>query len=392
MQESLSLGAGARVSARATLDVSASARLDLAASAQARLVTALSAWLSARWLPAPAWHPDPAWLDIDIPTPPIPAVSFSVISGLVQAQLACQAELGLDVSLAVQLAMLARVVTTLNLRLPDLQVMLDAGTAVGIAAEPEADWQALATLNDQVDIVAKATAQGVFAAQADAALAAEPDVPLGPWRPFLAKVKAIVPLIAILRSLGIDPADPQASVLLAARLRLLATVTLPAIAEPAVVFGLIARLHATLRLQASLKLDPRTVPFARVQLAVQARLQAAITALPPTVQLVAGEVIGVRARSPNPAILLTPDVMAQIQLLRPQVVAQFNWSVPGFHQLALLTTAAPVVKLVSQLKLLGVDPIRTAPCGPACDAGALRRPSAAVTGSPGNGTGAAPAG
>ncbi len=345
-------------------------------SEQGRLVSALATWLSARWLPAPPWNPDPEWLDLAIPDPPMPATSFSVISGLVQAQAACLEELGVDVTQPDQQAKLARIVRTMNRRLPELEEVL----------QDDADWDSLAAQNDQIDTVAKAVRQGVFAPWADDR--SEHDVPLGPWRPLLTKVKAIAPLLAILRSLDIDPADQDAPALLATQLRPLRGVKLPPIDAPLVSHGLIARLHALLRLQRSTGLNPRTVRFSQFQQAVQDKLDDTAAALPPELRTVEDDV---RERSPNPSMLLTRDIVEQIQLLQPQTVAQFNWSVPPFEELDLLTTAAPVATLVSQLKRLGLPPVRSTPCGGTCDAGSLRNTPAAATGLPDTGTGAAPA-
>ena len=372
------------------LGVSVDATLGLPVGMRAadQTVLAVGAWLAARWLPAPAWNPDPAWLEIVLPELPIPPAGLSVLSGLVQARLTCTLALGIDPALPARLPALARIVVTLNRRL-DLLAEL--------AADPT-PWDTLAALNDGVDIVVRALDAGLLApptasaqltVSADAAVAGEPSI--GPWRVLLAKIKALAPLIALFRALQIDPAQPGAVALLAEQVRLLRAITLPPIAQPLVLFQLINRFSAILRLQTSLGADPRTVPFSRVQLAVQRKVDALALRLPASLRLADGVVLGLPPRQPNPSLLLNPATIAHAQAIPFAMMEQLRWQVPEFQQLALLTTAAPLMSLVQLLRQLGIDPVMAAPCGGGCDAGTARDTQPATT-MPGSGTGAMPAG
>ena len=343
-----------------------------------KVVSAIGQWLATRWLPAAPWEPDPEWQDVELPEPPMQPAALSVLSGLIQAQQACQSDLAIDPAQPEQLGRLVRIVVTLNRRLDDLQQ---------VAEDDAAPWDDVAALNDQADAVRDALSQGLLSPPEDTG----PDQPIGPWRPLLTKVKALAPLISVFRMLDLDPADADAAELLSDRVRRLRAVTLPPLEAPSTVYRLIARYNAIGRLQRSLGADPRKVPFARVQRAVHRKVDAVVTQLPAEVRLVEDRLTGMAQRQPNPSNLLTNSVIAQAQAINPALLQRLRWKVPEFDQLDMLTTAAPVVTLVTLLRTLGTDPIRTSPCSRSCDAGAARGGQAA-TGSPDSGTGAAPAG
>ena len=362
------------------LSVAAQADLSLRLRVEDHTVNAIANWLAARWLPAPLWQPDLAWLDIHLPEPPMPAASLSVLSGLIQARLTCMAAFGIDPGVPAHLPRLARIITTLNLRIPELELL----------AADETPWQQLATLNDQVDVVLQALDHGLL--HPPSLTVQGPDVsgpPIAPWRGLLVKVKALAPLIAILRALNIDPTHTGAAMLLSEQVRALRALTLPELGQPLIVFRLISRFHAIARLRLSLGADPRTVAFSRVRLAVQRKVDGLAVRLPPSIRLLDGHLSGMPSRQPNPSLLLTPAIMAQLQSLPLGLLNRLRWQVPEFHQLTLLTTVAPVVALVEQLRALGLDPVLAAPCGTGCDAGAVPNARSAKA-MPGSGTGATP--
>ena len=339
-----------------------------------KVVNAVSDWLAARWLPAPPWEPNPEWQEVDLPEPPMPPAALSVLSSLIQAQQTCQADLAIDPAQPEQVSRLARIVATLNRRTEELQQ---------VAEDDATPWEEVAALNDHVDTVRDALGQGVLSPQED-------DPPIGPWRPLLAKVKALAPLISVFRTLDLDPTDPETVEILADRVRRLRAVTLPTLDRTLPIYRLIARYSAIGRLQTSLGADPRTVPFNRVQRAVKRKVDAVVEQLPPQIRLVEDRLVGMAQCQPNPSQLLTATMVTQAQAIEPALLDRLHWNVPDYQQIELLTTAVPVVKLVTLLRTLGNDPIRTSPCDRGCDARAASGREA-PTGSRGNGTGAAPA-
>ncbi len=346
----------------------------------ARQVAEAASWLAARWLPSPApWRPDPAWLGIELPAPPMPPAASAVLLGLVQARLDCIASLGLDPAEPAAAAGLARVVATLDARLPSLQPLAD---------DPR-PWQALATLNADADAVlaaasggalapalapARAPAGGPGAAQARAEAGAAM-AELAPWRPLIGRVKALAPLLATARLLGLEPAQPSFGPVLAAQVRALRTLALPPLADPTLLLRVTAQLAAVARLKASFGADPRLRPFAGVQAAVRRKVAAAAALLPAP--------FAPPPCPPNPSSLVNAQVMALLGALTPERLSGLAWQVPARDGLALLTTVAPVAALAAQVALLGTGAVRAAPCGQDCDAARVAR---AATASAGTGT------
>jgi len=353
----------------ASLSPGASVSLDLSLQEPglgvpgAPMLAAVSAWLSARWLPGPAFAPDPALLDVDWPAPPMPPQAMSTLLSLVLARASLVRVLGLDPVRPADLARLARVIATLNLRADLLAALL--------AAEPR--WDALVTPLAQADLVARAAAAGILALPApNVRLAATlaTGVPVAPWRPVLAKVKLLVPLVAIGQALSVDWTAPGAVDTLAALLRQLRALLLPPLTNLPMVLQLLARFDAAARLQLALGVNPRLVGPARVRAMVAARMTAAIRLMPPGLTLQAGVVAGLPPMQPNPSLILDPVVIRLALALRPPVLDRLRWQVPPFESLPLLTTGLPLASLLEALSKLGLDPIRHAPCGPVCDAAA----------------------
>ncbi len=214
-------------------------------SDQEQLVQAASRWLAARWLPAPPWEPDPAWLDEELPPAPLPPEALSVICALIQAGGTAQSVLQLDLTQPEDTRSLARVVATLNER----------GDALETLAADARPWSELAALNDQADTVRKAASQGVFTPQET-----PQDEPIEPWRPFLARLKSLAPLVAIGQLMRIDLAEPEAFPAIADRLRQLRAVRLPDLAKPTAVLQIIDRASAIDRLDQEPRAKPRGIP------------------------------------------------------------------------------------------------------------------------------------
>ena len=351
-QEQLSLP-GAAASAGVALSGSLQATAALALSEPAQLIAAISQFLALRWLPAPApWQPDPAWLELDLAPPPLPAAALAVITAMVQAAMQARAVLGLDLTAAADVRALARIVATLNLR---------TGALGALAADPR-PWTALAALNEQADAVRSAAQAGLFAAAPAPASAPS----LAPWRTLLAQIKALAPLIAIGQMLKLDFTSPHAFVALAEQIRLLAAITLPALSAPLAVGQVIARANAIARLSLSFGANPLVVPFAKVAAAVQLKIDAVLALLPPTVEMGPLGLTGMIDLPPNPGVLAPAAVVAAAMRIPPTALA---WSVPAFADVALLVSGNAAISLAG---LLGPGIVVAAPC-PVCDAQAAVR-------------------
>ena len=319
------------------------------------VLDAVSGWLAERWLPAPAWNPEPDWLELDWPDPPMPPSALAVLLGLVTAQASCLAVLSVDPAVTVDVARLARIVVTLNRRIPQLQAL----------DEDWRPWEALATLNGQVDAVRLSLSAGLFDGTRHV------DVPLAPWRTMVAQVKALAPLVAIGQLQKLDFGDPRAADTLAGTVRKLRCVALPELADPALLLRLISRMDAVARLRDSLGADPRAYPFARVQAAVERRVQETLALLPEAIRIEGGALAGMPVRQPNPGLLINAETVRMARTLTPDVLDRLRWQVPNYQDLPLLTVGATVSALVRAMASLGENPVQQQPCGTACDAGPL---------------------
>lgn len=183
------------------------------------IIPAVSDWLAAHWLPAPPWQPDPEWMETELPDPPMEPQALSVIIGMIQAQQACEATMGVDATQPDQVSKLARIVGTLNRRMRDLQWV----------EEEAAPWQRLATRNDQIDSVRDAIEKNVFVPPPPDE---EEEPPFQPWRPLFVKLKALAPLVAVAQLLRLDFSETEAPERLADKVRA-APGQAPQIGEPA---------------------------------------------------------------------------------------------------------------------------------------------------------------
>lgn len=341
------------------------------------VIPAVSDWLAARWLPAPAWEPDPEWIETELPDPPMEPAALSVIIGMIQAQQACETHMAVDATDPDQVSKLARIVGTLNRRMDDLAWIEEDATP----------WQSLAARNDQIDTVRAAVEQGVFAPPPD-----EKEPPFAPWRPLFAKLKALAPLVAVAQLLKLDFSETAAPDRLAEKVRALRQVKLPKLENPMRVMRVIARAQAITRLRDSLGADPLEHPWARLEAAVERKAAAVAERLPENLRVQQGKPIGLAPRQPNPSQIINADMLRLAEKISPEALTRLQWRVPSYDQIDLLTTAAPVATLARLMHVMGQNPIRATPCGRDCDAGAVARELAAPTGARGNGTGAGPVG
>lgn len=356
------------------LDVSAS--LDLPG---ASLAMGLSAWLSARGLPAAPWQPDPAWLTLQLPMPRLSASAIATVSALAQMRAQVLAQFGIDLLIPSQVAAFARIVASLNARL-----------AVQLGASADIDplgWVQLANLNAAIDQIQLALNAGLLVPVPSASLMLSltmpGGIPIGQWGVLLRPLRLLAPLIAATLQLNVAIADTAA---FAFALKALARISLPALAAPGAMASLSAALSATASLQASLGISPLALGLPAVRVQVQARLAALLAALSARFGLGLGLSLG------NPAALLA-DLLALlpklpvapgnlatadvVQLaLQAQALAVLDWQVPSLPSIQVgLSTATLALQMQASL---GIRAVLAAPCGSGCDAASLLRAVAAI--------------
>ncbi len=323
------------------------------------VVEALTHWLARRWLPAPPWEPDPEWLETEWPDPAMPPTAMAVLTSLFVAQRACRDALDLDPAQPADLKALTRIVATLNRRTEQMQD----------AERDQPPWERVALLNGQADTTRDAAVQRIFHPRPRQ----EDEVPFGPWRETVVKLKALSPLVAIGQMLQLDFAEPSALDRLAAAVRPLRQVELPPLDDPGTVLRTLARNDAIGRLWTSFGRDPRPVPFERVARAVQDKLRRAVEALPDEVQYREGVLAGLPETPPNPSQLVNAATVAAARKLTQQMLDRVNWDVPRYEDLPLLASGSPVAALVGSLRRLGASPVQDAPCNRDCDAASAMR-------------------
>lgn len=329
---------------------------------RSELAEAVSAWFTARWLPAEPWQPDPAWLDIPVPELPMPQAGLGVLLALVQARATCRKVLGVDIARPDTSMRLARVVATLDLRLPDLRRFL---------AADRRPWDELAMLLHHADTIRKAAASVANQARQDERLAEPAPAPSPAWRKQAARVKLLAPLVAIGTAAEIDFAQPDAVRQLAELVLRLRQVTLPPLADIAVVLRLVARLDAIGRIRDILGFDPAPLPFQQVCDAVQSQVEDALDRVPDA-RLAEGTLVGMPPAALNLSTLLNPATVQATARLPVAALARLDWQVPDFEAFDLLRVGAPVLALTRAFVSVGIDPIAQRPCT-RCDAGGAMR-------------------
>ncbi len=364
LNAAISSATSVSVSAALTADAGIAAAMPAAcllATPATLRVTALAAALAALGLPAAPWNPDPAWLELALPVLPMPPTAMATLVGLANLRAQAQAVFGLDLLDPAASLPFARLCATLSARVA-------AAAALGASAS------ASATLAASLDASASATLQGLAALalaldRIELALAAPVlDIALyridPVWRGFLRRIEALLPLIAALLLLGLDPAvDFTAS--LAASFRALLAIRLPT-AAPAMV-QLSATLNAVATLRASLGIDPlaagTVVLVERLSLRISSLPAAALAAL---ADALAGLV-------PCPTLAITPDVVAIAASLNPLAVAGLAWTPPPIAALPAIGVGAVAVGLAASLSAtLGIT-ASLSPCADGCDAARLAR-------------------
>lgn len=352
-------------------------RLDAPAGPElpgADLALGLSAWLSARGLPAAPWRPDPAWRTVKLPAPRLSGAAVATISALAHLRAQALAQFGLDLLVPAQAAGFTRVVASMNARL---------GAQLGASASLDPlGLVRLATLNAATDQIQLALKAGVLAPSPSlqVALTLPGGVTMPAWEGLLGPLRQLAPLIAATLDLGVGITETAQ---FAAALKGLAKIRLPALAAPSLAAGLTAALTASASLRASLGADPLAIGLPAVRLQVEAKLTAVLARLSAQFGLDLSS-DGVPALAtllallpdlpPVPSALATPDVLRLA--MQAQALAALDWQVPASLpavQIGLTTCA-----LTAQMQAaLGIGAVLPAPCGGACDAAALLRAAVA---------------
>jgi hypothetical protein len=349
------------------LDVSAS--LDLQG---AGLAMGLSAWLSARGLPAAPWQPDPAWLALPLPMPRLSVGAIATISALAHMRAQVLAQFGIDLLVPSQVAAFARIVASMNAR---LAVQLGATAAIDPLG-----WVQLANLNAAIDQIQLASNAGLLVPVPSASLmlslTTPGGVPIGQWGALLRPLRLLAPLIAATLQVDVGIA---ATAEFALALKALAQIKLPALAAPDLMASLAAALSATASLQASLGISPLALGLPAVRLRVQAKLTALLALLSARFGLGLDfglpDLLALLPKLPvAPGNLTTAEV---VQLaMQAQALAALDWQVPSLPSIQVgLATATLALQMQASL---GIRAVLAAPCGSGCDAASLLRAVASL--------------
>jgi hypothetical protein len=330
----------------------------------ANIPLSLSAWLSARGLPALPWQPEPGWLAKPLPDLRLTLQTVATISALAQVRAQALAQFGLDLLIPGQALAFARVVATMNVRLSAL---------VKCDFNPLA-WLRLAALNVAIDQTNLALRAGVLLPSPSLMLSlTQPGgLPMAQWGRFLASLRALVPLITAAAQLGVSLSETAQ---LAEAVQTLARLPLPALVATQLTAGLTAALNAVASLQTSLGVNPLELGLPAVQLRVSLRLQSLISALSAQFGLAlssggSSSLTALLALLPNlpfvPTALVTaPTVEAALQA---RAVASLNLRLP-LTLPAAVSIGLPTCALAMSLNTaLGGRAVVSVPCAMGCDA------------------------
>jgi hypothetical protein len=211
----------------------------------AQKVTAVSDWRAARTLPAEPWQPDPAWQDLQLPTPLLPPGALATISGLAHLRAQALSQFGTDLLDPAQADGFTRIIATMNdrFRRQPLQ-RVDAR-----------EWMKLAAQNDAADRVAKALKDSLLKPSPEQLEEYnEPGgVPIRQWGDLLRPLRRLAPLIAAARQFDADVTDPAQ---LADALCRLSRLKLPRLEAPEQMQELSSAISAVQRLRSSLRENP----------------------------------------------------------------------------------------------------------------------------------------
>jgi hypothetical protein len=328
----------------------------------ANVPLSLSAWLSLRGLPALPWQPNPAWLSLPLPSLGLNLRAVATISALAQLRAQVLAQFGLDLLVAAQARMFARIVATMNLRLAGL---------LGLNFNPLA-WLRLAGLNAAIDQVNLALQAGLLLPSPSLrlALSLPGGIPMSQWAGFLAWLRGLLPLVNAAASLNVGL---SATADFAAALRVLVRLSLPALVAPQLMGSLTAALNAVASLGASLGVNALQIGFPAVRLQVSLKLGALLAALSAQFGLAlsgGGNLLAaLLALLPNLPLQPTSfATAANVQAaLQAGAYAGLNWQVP--LSLPSIGIGLPTCAFAASLTAaLGAQAVLSAPCLLGCDA------------------------
>lgn len=293
-----------------------------------------------------------------MPSMQLSLAAIGTIAALAELRASAHQQFGIDLMVAAQAASFARIVATLNARLPALMNLR-------LNLSP---WAQLAALNAAIALT------GGPAAAVSTAVSLNADLP---------KLAGPAVLLAAAARLNVD-FSANVSAQLAAALRAIVGISLPALAAPRLVANLTAALSAVVQLRENLGLDPLKLGFTAAVQVVSAKLEAALKL---GAQVPGAHVRLAASASASGRLSLQATVQAALQaalqanaqvMQQMAALAAINWQVPAITALPAVTVGLPVCALTTQLKaVLGIDAVRSAPCGPGCDAAKLARAIAA---------------
>jgi hypothetical protein len=349
-------------------------RLNVAASASLSAhadLHGLFAWLAALGLPAAPWQPDEAWLDIQLPTMSLDASAMATISAFAQLRAEVLAQFGIDLLIPGQANALIRLVATLNARL-DAVLAAEASLALG--------------LNAQAWLELSATMTAVLQVQAALALnllphPPPPGPPLALWRPFLIRLRALLPLIAASVQLGINLSE-DISAQLAMMIRAMVRIQLPAptMASMSLMSSLTSSLSAVAQLRLALGIDPLEIGLPAVQRLVAERVQLVESMVQSTTGFSLSALLAMLLRLPRPAFCATLMAPAPVVRLAASINARalesITWQVPAVASLPVLSIGLPAVAFTAQMNAALGMAVALRPCV-TCDAGPLLNASLA---------------
>ena len=342
----------------------------------AQEIQALAAWLASMGQPAPLWQTDPAWIELQLPKLALSAQAMATISAFAQLRAQVLAQLDIDIAIPGQASGFVSLVATLQAR---LNAMISANASLGLAINPLMpigsnfmSWSMLAALVNAIETIMAALAQGLLPL---------PTVnlpPLGPYRPFLVQIHALLPLIAASAQLGLDLSG-NITAQLAPMVRAMLQIKLPAFAPPALTLmaNLTATLSAVARLSASLKIDVLAAGIVTVRQLVGEMLAALVKALQAALGLTPGALLAQALQIPKiqlpftPGLMITGPVVQAALRINAQAMAALNWSVPPVSAVAVLSVGLPAIAATEQLKAaLGIT-ASLSPCASGCEAAKL---------------------
>jgi hypothetical protein len=275
--------------------------------------------------------------------------------------------MGLNLMVPAQATAFARLAATITARLTAMQ------QASPILLNP-APWSQLSASLTAADQVKSAVGLGLFPT---------PPVmgpPLSLWRAFLSQLRALLPMVALTRQLGLtDQASASAnfSAELAAAVRPMLAIPMPVL-PPAVMTlmaNLIAALAAIAHLKQTLGVDPLEAGLPAVQTMVAERLQTTAALVEQTVGMSPAALLAdLQALAPARQPEYCPTMMASSAAVNAAVnlkVSALTWHVPAIASLPILNTGLPIAALAAQMNAaLGLQ-ASPAPCAQGCDAAAL---------------------